>query len=218
MLKKFGITLLSLLLIPLTALASITFIALFLAVFALVSPYLALGGALYIAGKLSEKVIGWMYKEEINNPTINTEHSMGLASTLFQLLFTFLAYIPAAIGVVLATVVVTPLAILALPVVTAYLASEFLVDKVFKSTEPEYGLIPEPNFTHEDKIEFLESEESNTNEQEPANEPWIIERPYPFKPLSIYSKTFPFFKPEDILPSVKKVDLVEQEDIKPDFS
>ncbi|MBA2710924.1 MAG: hypothetical protein H0U57_10065 [Tatlockia sp.] len=211
MLKNIAIFILSLLLSPLTAIASAILIVLVLAVFALVSPYAALGSALYLAGILSEKLIGWIYRDELANTTVN-QNSRVTVSTIFQGLFILLAYIPSAIGIALATLVIAPLAFFSLTAVSAFIASQFLVDKIGESSVPEYTLIPERDLAHEEEVESLNMEEVSSSTT------WQIKRPPGFLDLSVYSKTFPFFKPEDIQIDTVKEHLSDSEDSKPELN
>ena len=137
MLKNIAIFTLSFLLLPIAAVVSASFIVFILAVFALTSPVAILGGALYLAGQISEKIIDLIYKNETDSLYIQSD-SKAISSTLLQVAFTFLALIPSALGIALSTVVMTPLMLMAFTAVSSYLASEFVIDKIASFFEPEF--------------------------------------------------------------------------------
>jgi hypothetical protein len=137
MLKNIAIFFLSFLALPFAAVVSAVFIAFVLAVFALVSPFAVLGGALYAAGKISEKIIDLIYTNENDFQYIQS-NSQAISSTLLQAAFTLLAYIPSALVIALTTVFLTPLMFIAFTAVSSYLASEFVVNKIASFFEPEY--------------------------------------------------------------------------------
>ncbi|MBA3534992.1 MAG: hypothetical protein H0T84_00010 [Tatlockia sp.] len=145
MLKNIAIFFLSLLALPIAAVVSAVFIAFVLAVFALVSPFAALGTALYVAGKTTEKIIDLLFTNETGSLYIQS-NSQVISSTLLQALFTLLAYVPSAVVIALTTVVITPLAFMAFTAISSYLSSEFIVNAIASFFEPEF------DFKDEDEI------------------------------------------------------------------
>ncbi|WP_454780400.1 hypothetical protein [Legionella sp. WA2022007384] len=124
---------LTLLLLPFTALASVAIVALLLAMLALVFPVLVLGGTFKGAGYLSEKFTEWLFPNQ--NKELDPGNGPLISSISTTLLFLLLLPAPVAVGAVLAAGVICTLLIPALAVSSAYLLAKDAISRLFTALD-----------------------------------------------------------------------------------
>ncbi|MBI2786125.1 MAG: hypothetical protein HYX60_07415 [Legionella longbeachae] len=122
-------TLLTILLLPLTALVSIGFQALLLSMMAVISPVLVFGGALIGAGKLSNILMDKFYpqKKIFSNSMIASV----ITSLTTTAVFFFLLIAPVAVGILAASTLISFLFVPSMAVCSAYKIAENAINKSF---------------------------------------------------------------------------------------
>ncbi len=142
--------LLTILMLPLTAAASVAIVALLLAMLALFSPIIVFWGALLGAGKLSEKLTQRMFPHA--NNTLDPEDEPLYTPIALTLLLTPLLIVPVAVGSAVIAAVVSILLVPILTVGGAYSIAENAINRLsgaigFNTEEPaiahSYNKIPQ---------------------------------------------------------------------------
>ncbi|MGM9454819.1 hypothetical protein ACTAZI_15955 [Legionella bozemanae] len=152
---------LTILLLPFSAAASVVIVALLLAMLALVSPVLVIGGALWSAGKLSEIFTEWLYPPKKimtsnhgNGPIIT---SLSMTGILF-----FALLIPVAMGSAAAAAVVSVLLVPALAVTGAYKIADPTINYLYTAlglnkeevkVKHSYSILPQDSDEHREEPE-----------------------------------------------------------------
>ncbi|KTD42273.1 hypothetical protein [Legionella parisiensis] len=120
---------LTILLLPFTAAASVVIVALLLAMLALLSPVLVIGGALWSAGKLSEKFTNWLYHPK--NMTSNDGNGPVITSLSMTGILFFLLIAPIAVGSAATAGIVSVLFIPAMSVTSAYKIADATINYLY---------------------------------------------------------------------------------------
>ncbi|HHT0593266.1 TPA: hypothetical protein ACTXXA_002037 [Legionella anisa] len=119
------------LLLPFTTAASVVIVALLLAMLALFSPVILIGGALWSAGKLSEKFTNWLYPPQ-NIMTSNHGNGPIITSLSTTGILFFLLIAPVAVGSAATATVVSILLVPALAVNGAYKIADSTINYLYK--------------------------------------------------------------------------------------
>lgn len=144
--KNILIGLLTVLMLPFTALASTAIIALLLAAVALLSPVLLIGGSIVAAAKLATKITNWFYPADANfakhgkGPIVT---SLALTTVLFPL-----SLVPVAIASVATAAVVSVLLLPAMAGYGAYSIADKAISRLFSALGLTTQHEPEITFKH----------------------------------------------------------------------